>query len=127
MFGRQHLLRLRRGGLAGGAWLAFAKRGEGGEAGGGVEVEVVVHAGRGAEVRAGGREGFGGKWWWLPPIGGPGKRSRRARIRLVSAPTQIRLKIGPGMGRQADACTFGSAHWADFCVCVDPNKRRQTK
>ena len=63
LFGRQRLLRLgRRGGLARGTRLAFprggddAGRGEGGEDGGGVEVEVdgVVHGWLGAGARAGG-------------------------------------------------------------------------
>ena len=70
-----------------------AGRGEGGEAGGGVEVEVdgVLHGWLGGGVRTG-ESVFGengGKWWWLPPTGRPKEKSRHARVRLVSAPTQI--------------------------------------
>ena len=113
LFGRHRLLWLGRGSrLARGTRLTFssggggAGRGEGGEAGGDIEIHCVVHGWLGRErAHAGGsvfREN-GGKWWWLPPTGGPGERSRRARVRFVSVRTQIRLKNGSGMGRHADA------------------------
>ena len=62
---------------------------------------------------------------------GPGTGvGEQARVRRVSAPTQIRLKNGPGMGRprtKNEPRPFGLARWAAFSVRADPNGWPRTK